>query len=68
MKKKEAMRLLTCMFTSEDQRSIANRLAAQSKEPDSSHHHNRDIQPEAELSKQDPLKPVCTSSPPPLGA
>jgi hypothetical protein len=43
---------------SKDQRSIANRLAAQSKEPDSSHHHNRDIQPEAELSKQDPLKPA----------
>ncbi|KAL3451787.1 hypothetical protein BJX65DRAFT_266855 [Aspergillus insuetus] len=43
---------------SKDQRSIANRLAAQSKEPDSSHHHNRDIQPEAELSKKDPLKPA----------
>ncbi|KAL4867537.1 hypothetical protein BDV12DRAFT_171116 [Aspergillus spectabilis] len=43
---------------SKDQRSIANRLAAQSKEPDSSHHHNRNIQPEAELSKQDPTKPA----------
>jgi hypothetical protein len=42
----------------EDQRTIANRLAAQSKEDDPSSHHNRDIQPEAELSKKDPLKPV----------
>ncbi|KAL2865167.1 uncharacterized protein BJX67DRAFT_189264 [Aspergillus lucknowensis] len=41
-----------------DERSIGNRLAAQSKEADSSHHHNRDIQPEAELSKKDPLKPA----------
>ncbi|KAL4887343.1 hypothetical protein BJY04DRAFT_212384 [Aspergillus karnatakaensis] len=43
---------------SKDQRSIANRLAAQSKEPDSTQHHNRDIQPEAELSKNDPTKPA----------
>ncbi|KAL5343145.1 hypothetical protein BJX70DRAFT_354675 [Aspergillus crustosus] len=43
---------------SKDQRSIANRLAAQSKEDDSTHHHNRDIQPEAELSKNDPTKPA----------
>ncbi|KAL4901603.1 hypothetical protein BDW74DRAFT_181609 [Aspergillus multicolor] len=43
---------------SKDQRSIANRLAAQSKEDDPSSHHNRDFQPEAELSKQDPLKPA----------
>ncbi|BCS19346.1 uncharacterized protein APUU_12174A [Aspergillus puulaauensis] len=43
---------------SKDQRSIANRLGAQSKESDPSHHHNRDIQPEAELSKQDPEKPA----------
>ncbi|KAL3472822.1 hypothetical protein BJX99DRAFT_261889 [Aspergillus californicus] len=43
---------------SKDQRSIANRLAAQSKEADPTHHHNRDIQPEAELSKQNPTKPA----------
>ncbi|KAL4930884.1 uncharacterized protein BDV17DRAFT_27757 [Aspergillus undulatus] len=43
---------------SKDQRSIGNRLAAQSKESDPSHHHNNDHQPEAELSKQDPTKPA----------
>ncbi|KAL4943611.1 hypothetical protein BDV06DRAFT_189505 [Aspergillus oleicola] len=43
---------------SKDQRSIGNRLAAQSKESDPSHHHNKDFQPEAELSKQNPTKPA----------
>ncbi|KAL2830063.1 hypothetical protein BDW59DRAFT_141700 [Aspergillus cavernicola] len=43
---------------SKDQRSIANKLAAQSKEADPSHHHNHDLQPEAELSKENPLKPA----------
>ncbi|KAL4802142.1 hypothetical protein BDV18DRAFT_147581 [Aspergillus unguis] len=43
---------------SKDQRSIANKLGAQSKENDPSHHHNKDFQPEAELSKQDPVKPA----------
>lgn len=49
---------------SKDQRSIANKLASQGGKPDSSHHHNNDVNEEAELSKQDPTKPVsCTLSP-----
>ncbi|KAL4920513.1 hypothetical protein BDW62DRAFT_7122 [Aspergillus aurantiobrunneus] len=43
---------------SKDQRSIANKLGAQSKENDPSHHHNKAFQPEAELSKQNPTKPA----------
>lgn len=47
---------------SKDQRSIANKLAAQEGKPDSSHHHNNDYNQEAELSKQDPTKPVSYTS------
>ncbi|KAJ5690109.1 hypothetical protein N7462_004501 [Penicillium macrosclerotiorum] len=43
---------------SKDQRSIANKLASQEKKPNSSHHHNGEYDPEAELSKQDPTKPA----------
>lgn len=43
---------------SKDQRSIANKLAAQESKPNSSHHHNGVVNEEAELSKQDPTKPV----------
>ncbi|KAJ5653864.1 hypothetical protein N7490_000867 [Penicillium lividum] len=43
---------------SKDQRSIANKLAAQERKPDSSHHHNNEFNQEAELSKQDPTKPA----------
>ncbi|KAL4779359.1 hypothetical protein BJX76DRAFT_91365 [Aspergillus varians] len=43
---------------SKDQRSLGNKLAAQSKEDDPSHHHNKDFNPEAELSKKDPVKPA----------
>ncbi|KAJ5160133.1 uncharacterized protein N7482_007137 [Penicillium canariense] len=43
---------------SKDQRSIANKLASQERKPNSSHHHNNDYDPEAELSKQDPTKPA----------
>lgn len=41
-----------------DQRSIANKLASQEGKPQSDHHHNNVYNPEAELSKQDPTKPV----------
>jgi hypothetical protein len=44
---------------SKDQRSIANKLGAQEGKPNPSHHHNNEFDPEAELSKQDPTKPVC---------
>jgi len=47
---------------SKDQRSIANKLAAQEGKPDSSHHHNNEYNEEAELSKQDPTKPVSYTS------
>ncbi|KAL2849049.1 hypothetical protein BJX68DRAFT_267390 [Aspergillus pseudodeflectus] len=44
---------------SKDQRSIANKLAAQEHGSSSHHHHlHPDNQFEAELSKQDPLKPA----------
>jgi hypothetical protein len=43
----------------EDERSIANKLAAREKQPDPSHHHNNDVDPEAELSKKNPTMPVC---------
>lgn len=43
---------------SKDERSIANKLAAQGKQPDSSHHQHHLSDPEAEMSKQDPTKPV----------
>ncbi|KAJ6006004.1 hypothetical protein N7451_003948 [Penicillium sp. IBT 35674x] len=43
---------------SKDQRSIANKLASQGGKPDPSHHHNNDVNEEAELSKQDPTKPA----------
>ncbi|PKY03510.1 hypothetical protein P168DRAFT_290674 [Aspergillus campestris IBT 28561] len=43
---------------SKDGRSIANRLNAQERKDDPSHHHNREYDPEAELSKQDPTKPA----------
>lgn len=43
---------------SKDERSIANKLASQGGKDDPSHHHNREHDPEAELSKQDPTKPV----------
>lgn len=43
---------------SKDQRSIANKLASQESKPQSDHHHNNEFDPEAELSKQDPTKPV----------
>jgi hypothetical protein len=46
---------------SKDERSIANRLASQGNKPDSSHHHNSVSNPEAEMSKQDPTKPVRTN-------
>lgn len=46
----------------EDQRSIGNKLASQERKPESDHHHNFDQNPEAELSKQDPTKPVCPIS------
>lgn len=43
---------------SKDQRSIANKLASQEGKPNPEHHHNNQFDPEAELSKQDPTKPV----------
>lgn len=43
---------------SKDQRSIANKLASQERKPNSAHHHNNVYDEEAELSKQDPTKPV----------
>lgn len=43
---------------SKDERSIANKLAAQSKKSDPSHHHNGAVDQEAELSKKDPTAPV----------
>ncbi|OQE27555.1 hypothetical protein PENSTE_c004G07986 [Penicillium steckii] len=43
---------------SKDERSIANKLAAQGGKNDPSHHHNNVYNPEAELSKQDPTKPA----------
>lgn len=45
---------------SKDGRSIAQKLAAQSNKPDPSHHHNNVANQEAELSKQDPTKPVSS--------
>lgn len=47
---------------SKDERSIANKLASQGRKDDPSHHHNNDYNPESELSKQDPTKPVCLPS------
>jgi hypothetical protein len=44
---------------SKDERSIANKLASQGRKDDPSHHHNNEVNQEAELSKQDPTKPVC---------
>lgn len=43
---------------SKDQRSIANKLASQEGKPHPEDHHNNVYQPEAELSKKDPTKPV----------
>jgi hypothetical protein len=43
---------------SKDERSIANKLASQERKPDSHHHHHNEYDHEAELSKQDPTKPV----------
>ncbi|KAJ5819103.1 hypothetical protein N7474_004694 [Penicillium riverlandense] len=43
---------------SKDQRSIANKLASQEGKANPSHHHNEDVNPEAELSKNDPTKPA----------
>ncbi|KAE8133439.1 hypothetical protein BDV38DRAFT_286770 [Aspergillus pseudotamarii] len=43
---------------SKDNRSIANKLAAREQQPDPSHHHNDDIDPEAEISKKDSTKPA----------
>ncbi|KAJ6119589.1 hypothetical protein N7523_003869 [Penicillium sp. IBT 18751x] len=43
---------------SKDERSIANKLASQSRKDDPSHHHNNEHDQEAELSKQDPTKPA----------
>ncbi|EPS32422.1 hypothetical protein POX_d05415 [Penicillium oxalicum] len=43
---------------SKDERSIANKLAAQSKKSDPSHHHNGAVDQEAELSKKDPTAPA----------
>lgn len=49
---------------SKDQRSISNKLASQEGKPNPSHHHNNVYNPEAELSKQDPTKPVsCLVTP-----
>lgn len=48
---------------SKDQRSIANKLASQEGKPNPSHHHNNTENPEAELSKQDPTKPVSHKYP-----
>lgn len=48
---------------SKDERSIANKLASQGNKPDSSHHHNDVSDPEAEMSKQDPTKPVRMNTP-----
>ena len=45
---------------SKDGRSIANKLASQENKPDSSHHHNNEYDAEAELSKQNPTKPVSS--------
>jgi hypothetical protein len=41
-----------------DERSIANKVANQGKQSDSSHHHHHISDPETEMSKQDPTKPV----------
>lgn len=43
---------------SKDERSIANKFASQERKPDSHHHHKHEYDAEAELSKQDPTKPV----------
>lgn len=43
---------------SKDERSIANKLASQEGKPHPEDHHNNVYQPEAELSKKDPTKPV----------
>lgn len=47
---------------SKDQRSIGNKLGAQSNKADPSHHHNGVYNEEAELSKKDPTKPVSLKS------
>lgn len=43
---------------SKDERSIANKLAAREKQPDPSHHHNDDIDPEAAISQKNPTQPA----------
>lgn len=48
---------------SKDGRSIANKLASQENKPDSGQHHNNEYDAEAELSKQDPTKPVSCIQP-----
>lgn len=47
---------------SKDGRSIANKLASQEHKSDPSHHHNNVQNQEAELSKQDPTKPVSDTT------
>jgi len=59
---KEGVRGSHKNLDSKDERSIANKLASQGGKPDPSHHHNHEHDPEAELSKQDPTKPVRFSS------
>lgn len=48
---------------SKDGRSIANKLASQENKPDPSHHHNNEYDAEAEMSKQNPTKPVSCIQP-----
>lgn len=55
---KEGMQGSHKNLDSKDERSIANKLASQGRKDDPSHHHNNEYDPEAELSKQDPTKPV----------
>lgn len=55
---KEGVKASHQNLDSKDERSIANRLAAQGKQSDSSHHQHHFSDPEAEMSKQDPTKPV----------
>ncbi|KAL4895187.1 hypothetical protein BDV59DRAFT_200432 [Aspergillus ambiguus] len=43
---------------SKDNRSIGNKLASQGNKPDSSHHHNKDYDPEAVMSQKDSTKPA----------
>ncbi|KAF7593301.1 hypothetical protein BBP40_011680 [Aspergillus hancockii] len=43
---------------SKDERSIANKLAAREKQPDPSHHHNNDVDPEAAVSQKNPTLPA----------